>query len=69
LDPQGIIDVRHLILRLKNDLGKTIFLSSHLLHEIEQIATRMAIISKGKTMVEGNVSELLSSSDLMVSLR
>ena len=68
LDPQGIIDVRQLILRLKNDFGKTIFLSSHLLHEIEQIATRMAIINKGKTVVQGTVSELLSAHDLIVSV-
>jgi ABC-2 type transport system ATP-binding protein len=68
LDPRGIIDVRNLILHLKNDLGKTIFLSSHLLHEVEQLATRMAIIHKGKSVVEGNVSELLSAHDLIVSV-
>ncbi|MBS1657110.1 MAG: ABC transporter ATP-binding protein [Chitinophagales bacterium] len=68
LDPQGIIDVRNLILHLKNDLRKTIFLSSHLLHEVEQIATRMAIINKGKAVVQGNVSELLSTHDLNVSV-
>ncbi|MFI5135705.1 MAG: ABC transporter ATP-binding protein, partial [Chitinophagales bacterium] len=68
LDPQGIIDVRQLILRLKNDFGKTIFLSSHLLHEIELISTRMAIINKGKTVAQGNVSELLSSQDLILSV-
>jgi ABC-type multidrug transport system ATPase subunit len=60
--------VRQLILHLKNDLGKTIFLSSHLLHEIEQIATRMAIINKGKTVVEGMVNELLSAHDLILSI-
>lgn len=68
LDPQGIIDIRNLILQLKNDFGKTVLLSSHLLSEIEQIATRMAIINKGKALVQGNVSELLSSSDLIVSV-
>jgi ABC-2 type transport system ATP-binding protein len=68
LDPQGIIDVRQLILRLKNDFGKTVLLSSHQLNEVEQIANRMAIINKGKTIVQGEVSELLSSSDLIVSV-
>jgi ABC-2 type transport system ATP-binding protein len=68
LDPQGIIDVRQLILRLKNDFGKTVLLSSHQLNEVEQIATRMAIINKGKTIVQGEVSELLSTSDLIVSV-
>jgi ABC-type multidrug transport system ATPase subunit len=68
LDPQGIIDIRNLILQLKNDFGKTVLLSSHLLNEVEQIATRMAIIDKGKAIVQGDVSELLSSSDLIVSV-
>ncbi|MBA2422402.1 MAG: ABC transporter ATP-binding protein [Chitinophagales bacterium] len=68
LDPQGIIDVRQLILRLKNDFRKTVLLSSHQLNEVEQIATRMAIINKGKTIVQGEVSELLSTSDLIVSV-
>jgi ABC-2 type transport system ATP-binding protein len=68
LDPQGIIDIRNLILQLKNDLGKTVLLSSHLLGEVEQIATRMAIINKGKAIVQGSVSELLSSADLIVSV-
>jgi ABC-type multidrug transport system ATPase subunit len=68
LDPQGIIDIRQLILRLKSEFGKTIFLSSHLLSEVEQIATRMAIISRGKTMVEGDAAALLSSHDLLVKV-
>jgi ABC-type multidrug transport system ATPase subunit len=67
LDPQGIIDVRHLIRQLQADHGKTIFLSSHILSEIELIASRMAIISKGKTIVQGSVAELLSAQDLIVS--
>src|SRR5258706_1086097 len=44
LDPQGIADIRNLILHLSKDLGKTIFVSSHLLNEIEQIADSMLII-------------------------
>ncbi|MCY7409581.1 MAG: ABC transporter ATP-binding protein [Chitinophagales bacterium] len=68
LDPQGIIDVRTLILQLKNDFGKTVLLSSHQLNEVEQIATRMAIINNGKTIVQGEVSELLTSHDLIVSV-
>jgi len=53
LDPQGIADVRNLILHLSRHLGKTVIVSSHLLHEIEQIATRLLIIDQGKKMVEG----------------
>ena len=51
LDPQGIIEIRNLILRLKNEQNKTILLSSHQLSEIELIANRMVIITKGKSLV------------------
>lgn len=66
LDPQGIIDLRHLILRLKNEFGKTIVLSSHILSEMELIADSMVIINKGKAVVQGRVNELLSNEDLIV---
>ena len=68
LDPQGIIDIRNLILQLKNEQNKTILLSSHILSEIELIANRMVIINKGKTIVQGSVTELLNSQDLIVSI-
>jgi len=67
LDPQGSIDIRNLILQLKNERNKTILLSSHILSEIELIANRMVIIAKGKSIVQGNVSELLNKQDLIVS--
>lgn len=51
LDPQGIADMRNLILRLSKDYGKTIFVSSHLLSEIEIIADRMLILDKGKKLL------------------
>ena len=62
LDPQGMKEVRELIARLSKDHGMTVFLSSHLLNEVEQVATRMAIINKGKLIVQGSVDELLRSS-------
>lgn len=65
LDPQGIIDLRVLILRLKNDFKKTVVLSSHILSEIELIADSMTIISGGKAVVQGKVHELLSNEDLI----
>jgi ABC-2 type transport system ATP-binding protein len=68
LDPQGIIEIRNLILRLKNEQNKTILLSSHQLSEIELIANRMVIITKGKSLVEGNVQELLNAQELTVRL-
>lgn len=66
LDPQGIIDIRNLILRLREEQGKTVLLSSHLLNEIELIANRMVIINKGKTVVEGEVARLLNYEELVV---
>lgn len=68
LDPQGIIEVRKLILRLKEEQNKTIILSSHQLAEIELIANRMVIINQGKTSIEGNVQELLNAEELVVRI-
>lgn len=67
LDPQGIIDIRNLINHLREDKGKTILLSSHILSEIEMIATRMVIINKGKAIAQGAVSDLLHAEDMIVS--
>jgi ABC-type multidrug transport system ATPase subunit len=60
LDPQGIADVRNLILHLSNDRGKTVFVSSHLLSEIEVIADSILIINKGHKVAEGSKRELLN---------
>ncbi len=68
LDPQGIIDLRNMILHLKNDLKKTIVLSSHILSEIELIADSMTIINNGKAVVQGKVGDLLSNEDLIISI-
>jgi len=67
LDPQGIIDIRNLVNHLSKDLGKTILLSSHILSEIEMIASRMIIINHGKAIVEGSVDELLNTNDRVVA--
>ncbi len=68
LDPQGIADMRNLILNLSREMGKTVLISSHLLSEIELVANRMLIIHKGKKMVEGNVAELLDPSRSLVRI-
>ncbi len=68
LDPQGMKEVRELVLYLSKEKGKTIFLSSHILREVEIIANRMIIINKGTTQVEGNVSELLDSQNISVTI-
>ena len=67
LDPQGIKEIRELIIRLAHEQGMTIFLSSHLLHEIEQVCTHMAIIDKGIMVVQGNVHNLLRETDFFVT--
>ena len=68
LDPQGIADMRNLILHLSGEMGKTIVVSSHLLSEIELVANKMLIIHKGKKIVEGNVAELLDPSKSLVQI-
>lgn len=68
LDPQGIIEVRNLILQLKNERQKTILLSSHNLNEIEMIASRMIIIASGEKKAEGYVSELLNTAEMLVNV-
>jgi ABC-2 type transport system ATP-binding protein len=57
LDPAGMHEVR-LLLRSLADRGTTIFLSSHLLHEVEQICDRVAVLNHGKVIAEGSVSAL-----------
>jgi ABC-type multidrug transport system ATPase subunit len=60
LDPSGVKDIRELIRFLNEEKNKTIIISSHQLQDIEMIANRMCIINKGKTIIEGNVDELLA---------
>ena len=59
LDPQGIVDIRHLILDMNRQEGKTFVVSSHLLSEVELIANRMLIIDKGAKVVDGLVRDLI----------
>jgi ABC-2 type transport system ATP-binding protein len=57
LDPAGVVEMRDLLRRLAAD-GKTVFLSSHLLSEVRQICTRVAIINRGWLVVESSVEDL-----------
>ncbi|MBL0342354.1 MAG: ABC transporter ATP-binding protein [Bacteroidetes bacterium] len=68
LDPQGMVEIRDLILRLSTDFKKTILLSSHILNEVELVANRMVIINKGKVAVEGEVETLLNTDDMKVTM-
>lgn len=66
LDPRGMKEVRELIQKLAQE-GITILLSSHLLHEVEQICTTMAIINLGKLIKIGSVHALLNESDTYIT--
>lgn len=63
LDPKGMKDMREIIVRLNREFGKTIFISSHILKDIELMANRMLIIDHGAKVVEGNVQELLNAAE------
>ena len=62
MDPAGMADVRDLIRSLGTG-GRTVLLSSHLLHEVEQVCDSVAILSKGKLIAQGDVADLLRSQD------
>lgn len=65
LDVTGIMDMRALIRTLAAE-GKTVFLSSHLLHEVEQVCDRVAIVGKGRLIREASIAELLRSEHAMM---
>ena len=58
LDPEGIHEMRHLILRLNREHGMTVILSSHLLSEVEQVCDRIAVLNQGRMIFEGNWTDL-----------
>ncbi len=62
LDPAGIREIRRLVRQLAAERGIAVFVSSHLLSEVEQTCDRVAIIHRGKTLATGPVAELLSRS-------
>src|ERR1051325_3349844 len=61
LDPEGIHELRQTILRLHRELGLTLLLSSHLLNEVEQLCTRIAVLQQGRKVFEGSVAEVKSA--------
>jgi len=65
LDPAGMLEIRQLIQRLAA-LGKTIFISSHMLYEIQQVCNRVAIMQKGNLIKQGAVAELLRRNEQVV---
>jgi ABC-2 type transport system ATP-binding protein len=63
LDPQGIREVRDLLLAL-NEGGTTVFLSSHLLAEVEQLCTRVGVVDRGRLVVQSSLAALTAASGL-----
>lgn len=58
LDPNGIVEIRKLLVKINKEKGVTIFVSSHLLSEIEKMCTHIGIISKGTLKYEGTMEDL-----------
>ena len=68
LDPNGIIEIRELLMRLVKDHNKTVFISSHLLAEIERMATHVGIINNGELLFQGSIAELGALSQPLVQI-
>ncbi|MBT9394990.1 ABC transporter ATP-binding protein [Hymenobacter sp. NST-14] len=58
LDPNGIMEMRELLQRLRQEHGKTILVSSHLIHEIEKVATHVGVIQQGRLVFQGSLPDL-----------
>ncbi len=68
LDPNGIIEVRELLIRLVNEHQKTVFISSHLLSEVERMATHVGIINRGELLFQGSIKDLESLSQPLIQV-
>jgi ABC-2 type transport system ATP-binding protein len=62
LDPIGRVEIRDLILRLKSE-GKTVFMNTHILHDVEMLCDRVAIIVKGRIRYEGVIEEVMAGGE------
>ncbi|MCX2484935.1 ABC transporter ATP-binding protein [Pedobacter sp. MR2016-24] len=69
LDPNGIIEIRNLMSELSLKHNKTILVSSHLLHEIEKVATHVGILNKGKLLFQGTINELQTFNTPVVEIQ
>jgi lantibiotic transport system ATP-binding protein len=68
LDPNGIIEIRELLIRLVSQYKKTVFVSSHLLGEIERMATHVGIIDHGELLFQGSIQDLQAISQPQVQI-
>lgn len=66
LDPDGIREIRELLLRFSRDMGKTVVISSHILSEIEQVADIVGIIDQGSLKFEGELGDLIGTPSLVL---
>ncbi|MEC3097507.1 ABC transporter ATP-binding protein, partial [Bacillus cereus] len=66
LDPEGVHEIRRLLLHLVKNEGKTIFISSHNLAEIEMIADHIALLHNGNLLYEGNLNSIITSREYIV---
>ena len=69
LDPNGIIEIRNLMSELTLKHNKTIMVSSHLLNEIEKVATHVGILNKGKLLFQGTINELQTFNTPVVEIQ
>ena len=69
LDPNGIIEVRELLQKLTSEQGKTVFISSHLLSEVEKMANHVGIINRGKLLFQGSIHQLQAIKSSHVSIQ
>lgn len=65
LDPEGIHELRQTILRLHRELGLTILLSSHMLNEVEQLCTRIAVMNQGRKVFDGTLDQIKGAQNLV----
>jgi ABC-2 type transport system ATP-binding protein len=65
LDPEGIHDIRNLILRLNREWGLTILFSSHLLSEVQQLCTHLAVMRMGKVVFDGEWRQFVKRKNLV----
>ena len=65
LDPAGMKELRELIVRMRDEQGLTVFVSSHILKEVEGLCTRVGIIQEGRKVAEGSAEELLGEGETL----
>jgi len=68
LDPNGIIEVRELLIKLVTKYQKTVFVSSHLLAEVERMATHVGIINHGELLFQGSIDDLQALNQPLVQI-